>query len=259
MSENSEGTGARGNPLLLSGYQQTMIVLSDAAARARISAADGAASNYPRLNLFGWYTVLISGLATLLITLKASMNPREVRKPGEPIKWGDIDTLRNGMIVFLGIAAIICSTAGTVLNGVKVFYDPTAAYIRNTAALVKARQLHQEIALSFIDSFDPTQCGAANLDARQVKEWSNTMADLQQQILKAAVPIPGLDGTTTTKTNQQGNGSASGQQASAAPPPAGQPGSAPPVVTPAPVAAGVRSPPPAPPPASPNASPSGKR
>ncbi len=201
-------------PSSLVGDQMTMVVLSDAAARARIAAADGAASNYEGVKIFGWYTVLISGLATLFITLKSSMNPRRVRQPDEAIRWGDVDTYRNAAIGFLGIAAIILSTAGTVLTGVKQFYEPTAAYARNTAALVKARQLHQDIILAFINSFSAFSCTSANPNPEQIKGWAQTMSDLQQQILKSAIPVPGLDGGSP-KGGTPANGAGQQQVATA--------------------------------------------
>jgi hypothetical protein len=213
--------GADTKRLTLTGYEQTMLVLSDVAARTRISAADGASSNYPKVNLFGWYTVLISGLATLLITLKSSMNPRP-REPDRRPFWTDPVAYRNGVIVLLGIGAIVCSTAGTVLNGVKQFYDPTTAYVRNTTALVKSRQLHQEIALAFINAWNTDNCESSAANADQVKTWSNALADLQQQILKAAVPIPGLDGTTPPKGTPPGDGSSAPRQPADAPRPSAQ-------------------------------------
>ncbi len=134
--------GADTKRLTLTGYEQTMLVLSDVAARTRISAAIGRRRIGSKLSgrsafVHGWYTVLISGLATLLITLKSSMNPRP-REPDRRPFWTDPVAYRNGVMVLLGIGAIVCSTAGTVLNGVKQFYDPTTAYVRNTTALVKS-------------------------------------------------------------------------------------------------------------------------
>jgi len=56
----------------IDGYQGAMLALSDAVSRARIAAASGAGGFYPQMWWFGWISVFISALATMIVTLRSS-------------------------------------------------------------------------------------------------------------------------------------------------------------------------------------------
>ena len=138
---------ASGN-LQVTAYQESMLLLSDAVARARVAAAAGAAWNYPGVTQYGWYTVAVSALATLFITLKSAMS--STTREGDTSWFRDPAWWRNFSFGAFGILAILFSTLGTVLTSVKQFYDPTRAYLRNEVALSNLRALHQQVALAFI-------------------------------------------------------------------------------------------------------------
>lgn len=187
------------SPLSLSSYEQTMLLVSDAVARARIAAAAGAAWNYPDVTRYGWYAVFISAAATLFITLKSAMSSTQRDTP--PPKWiKDPKWWRNFAFSSFGILAIVFSTLSTVLTSAKQFYDPTRAYLRNEIALASLRNLHERIALAFVgtDGCQP------DLKFHQLmSQWTEQLANLQKTIIKAAVPIPGIDGASDQNGEQR--------------------------------------------------------
>lgn len=147
-----------------------MLAISDEVARARLSAARGANDFYPLMSQFGWLSVIVSAIATALVTLKASMNSEHYPK------WA----------MAIGIFAVALSTAATVLAGAKQFFDPTGAYMRNEFALVALRQLHAEIALDFVSR---SRCDDPSLDARSFVRWRNTLVSLENGTIFAPVIV----------------------------------------------------------------------
>jgi hypothetical protein len=154
----------------LTSNQAAMLAISDEVARARLSAARGANDFYPMMSQFGWLSVIISAIATALVTLKASMNSEHYPK------WS----------MTIGICAVALSTAATVFAGAKQFFDPTGAYMRNESALVALRQLHAEIALDFVSR---SNCDEANLDTRSFARWRNTLVSLENGTIFAPVIV----------------------------------------------------------------------
>jgi hypothetical protein len=57
----------------INGYEGAMLALSDAVARGRVAAAGGAGSFYPQMWTFGWITVIVSALATMVVTLRSTL------------------------------------------------------------------------------------------------------------------------------------------------------------------------------------------
>jgi hypothetical protein len=55
----------------LTATQVAMLAISDEVARARLAAARGTDQFYPSMKQFGWYSVIISAVATMFVTLKA--------------------------------------------------------------------------------------------------------------------------------------------------------------------------------------------
>jgi hypothetical protein len=165
----------------LTSYQQTMVFLSDAIARARLHAASEASGNLPDMRLFGWFSVLISAIATLLVTIKGSMT---VPASGAPGRW----------FKTVGVLAIIASAAGTTLASVKQFYDPARTYRTSEAALLELRKLHTEAGLSFVRNLDPENCTSdpAVFD-RNIAEWSKTLSTVEAAIIMASANLQDTD------------------------------------------------------------------
>jgi hypothetical protein len=161
---------AASQPAKLTPSQAAILAISDEVARARLSAARGANDFYPMMSQFGWLSVIISAIATALVTLKASMNSEHYPR------WS----------MTIGICAVALSTAATVFAGAKQFFDPTGAYMRNESALVALRQLHAEIALDFVSR---STCGEPNLDPRSFARWRNTLVSLENGTIFAPVIV----------------------------------------------------------------------
>jgi len=170
--------------LELSGYQQTMLYLSDAIGRARLSAAAEASNNYPRMTWFGWVTIGISAIATLLVTIKASMTPpsAEARR-------------MNFVFVAVGLLAMTLSALGTALTSAKQFYDPTRAYRTSKAALLELQRLHKQVSLEFAGTLNTDTCAGGNEDSYQarLKSWSGTLGDLQAAVIMASANLQDAD------------------------------------------------------------------
>jgi hypothetical protein len=167
---------------VLAKYPAAMLALSDAVSRARISAAAGAGGFYPQMWWFGWISVLVSALATMVVTLRASM--------GATAGW---------LPRVASIFAILLSTAATVLTGAKQFWDPTNAYMRNETALLALKQLHQEIVLTFVETWDTSKCQLDDSDDAAGKinfpQWRKTLVSLQIGTMPAPVIVPNQTGT----------------------------------------------------------------
>jgi hypothetical protein len=173
--KSSQPTSADQQINQINGYQGAMLALSDAVSRARVAAASGAGGFYPQMWWFGWISVFVSALATMVVTLRATMTTTG---------WGPR---------LAGILAILFSTAATVLTGAKQFWDPTNAYMRNETALLALKQLHQDIALNFVASWDASTCkpqgGNEPEQDTRFARWRNTLVSLQIGTMAAPVIV----------------------------------------------------------------------
>jgi hypothetical protein len=174
----------------INGYEGAMLALSESVARGRVAAAGGAGGFYPQMWTFGWITVIVSALATMVVTLRATL------------------TTTGWVPVTAGALAIFFSTAATVLTGAKQFWDPTNAYMRNEAALLALKQLHQDIALTFVASWDASKCQPEDSNdpeqGARFARWRNTL--VSQQIGTMAAPVIVQNQATTA--SQPGNANA---------------------------------------------------
>jgi len=128
----------------LAHYQQSMLLMSDAIARARLEAARQADSTTYKAFLFGWITVALSGLATLFVTIKASM---PVPKEGETKGY-------RATFLAVGYVAMFISALVTVLSSAKQFYDPQRTYKSSEAALLELRRLQNQVSFEFIRTWN---------------------------------------------------------------------------------------------------------
>jgi len=167
-------------------FDQAMLAISDSIARARLAAARGADKFFPDMIRFGWAAVIISALATMFVTLKASLSPNPSSESGT-FGWH----WERFWIFTFGFLAIGLSTTTTILASAKQFWDPTAAYMRNEGTLVALRQLHEQIVLDFVSSVDRS-CHPADENTSNAKlaRWINTLITLQPGTLAAPVLIP---------------------------------------------------------------------
>lgn len=171
----------------LTGYEAAALAFSDAVARARLASVAGAAQFFPYMFWFGWLSVIVSAVATALVTLKASMNSGS---------WPRISA-------WVGVFAVVFSTGATVLTGAKQFWDPTNAYMRNEGALLGLRQLHEQIALSFISNWDMKTCAPATPAAPLLARWRDTLVSLENGTLAAPVIIQTANNNLQTGADTQ--------------------------------------------------------
>ncbi len=78
-----------------------------------------------------------------------------------------------------------------MLTGAKQFWDPTNAYMRNETALLALKQLHQEIVLTFVETWDTSKCQLDDSDDAAGKinfpQWRKTLVSLQIGTMPAPV------------------------------------------------------------------------
>lgn len=177
-------------------FDQTILALSDSVSRARLAAARGADRFFPDMIRFGWAAVIISALATMFVTLKASISPNPTPEQGT-FGWH----WQKFWIFTFGFLAIGLSTTTTILASAKQFWDPTAAYMRNEGTLVALRQLQEQIVLDYVSSVDKScqpRDGTGISDVKLAR-WVTTLITLQPGTLTAPVLIP------VASTSQVGN------------------------------------------------------
>jgi hypothetical protein len=173
-ADTHDTQSANQQQIRINGYEGAILALSDAISRARIAAATAGGSFYPSMFWFGWITVGVSALATMVVTLRSSMG-----------------SAAPGLMLGIGIAAVSFSTVATVLTGAKQFWDPTNAYMRNEGALLSLKQLHQDISLTFAGSWDEW-CQSEGTDAAQsnrLARWRGTLVSLQAGTMTAPVIV----------------------------------------------------------------------
>jgi len=163
-------------------FDQEVLAVSDAIARARLAAARGTDKFYPNMITFGWAAVIVSALATMFVTLRSTISPTPSAQEGT-FGW---HWHRFWLFAF-GFLAIGFSTTATVLASAKQFWDPTAAYMRNEGALVSLRQLHEQIALYYASSANES-CQVT--DTGKLAGWIATLVSLEPGTIAAPVLIP---------------------------------------------------------------------
>jgi hypothetical protein len=175
------------NSAELTHYEQSMLFLSDAIARARLEAANQADSTTSKAIAFGWITVALSGLATLFVAIKASM--RSPKETGESRTY-------LGMFYAVGFLAMLISATVTVLSSAKQFYDPQRTYKSSEAALLELRKLQNQVSFEFIRTWDNDNC-RSKLDetssATSLNKWSNKLANIEGIIVEAAANLQDTD------------------------------------------------------------------
>ena len=222
----------------LTHYESSMLAASDAVARARLAAARGADRFYPDMQRFGFASVVLSAIATLLVTIKSSMGANtntSTSAKSEPASanvaaksnfvwfmegigpfFGNFFAgVKRTFLNWVGPLAIIASTTVTALTGVKQFQDPTNAYMRNETALLSLRQLHTEISLTFVGDWDSSKCKPFdNADPEpDFDRWRNTLVSLQSGTLLAPVIISTQNNPAQQDIDNRRRGKQENQQA----------------------------------------------
>lgn len=170
----------------LTHYEQSILFLSDAIARARLEAANQADSTTSKAIAFGWITVALSGLATLFVAIKASM--RSPKEDGE-------SRFYLGMFYTVGFLAMLISATVTVLSSAKQFYDPQRTYKSSEAALLELRKLQNQVSFEFIKTWDHDSCASKSPAASTVSldKYSNKLANIEGVIVEAAANLQDTD------------------------------------------------------------------
>jgi hypothetical protein len=169
----------------LTHYEQSMLLLSDAIARARLEAAKQADSTTTKAIAFGWITVALSGLATLFVAIKASM----------PVPQTDVeDKAYRGAFYVVGYVAMIISATVTVLSSAKQFYDPQRTYKSSEAALLELRKLQKQVSFEFISTWDNSNCLPEKIDVTDaLKSWSQRLANIEGVVVEASANLQDAD------------------------------------------------------------------
>lgn len=184
-------------PLALTSSDQDLLSLSDAIARSRLAAAEGANTNFPWVRRLGLTTLIVSALATLFVTLQGRMRPSEPSE--EDLNWiasqGLWARIRHSLIGpgcgfrWVAFMAILLSITGTSLTGLRQVYDPTRTLTQNTRALLELRQLHQEIMLGVRCEQGKKQI-APNI---RIADWTSTIRRLRANIIPDFGAFANLD------------------------------------------------------------------
>lgn len=157
--EGLSGSDPTNTDTELTQYEQSMLLLSDAIARARLEAAKQADSTTTKAIAFGWITVALSGLATLFVAIKASMPVPETD--------GKVDWYRY-TFYFVGYFAMALSATVTVLSSAKQFYDPQRTYKSSEAALIELRKLQKQVGFEFINTWNSGSCAPEKIDINKI-------------------------------------------------------------------------------------------
>jgi hypothetical protein len=187
------GKAADAAKFTFTAYEQAVLTLSDAIARARLAAATAADENINPMRLLGWMTVGLSAFATLLVAIKASMTapppktnapPTGPKTDAAPIGPNSGKGYRFGFYA-IGILAMVVSAGVTVLTGIKQFYDPTTAYKGSEVALIQLTRLHKEVAHDFLRTWNgSTMCaeGRPPEEGKPLDENWKKQKDLTEQL-----------------------------------------------------------------------------
>jgi hypothetical protein len=154
--------------------EQAALAVSDTLARARLTTARIASQNVPYVWTLGVLALVISAFATFFVTMQSRITPPSKQTPRNALKFRrelrltagkrdgttkkssspdrgltiPLPTRGDGTLYNLvAISAIVLSIAGTTLQGMKQFFDPTRALVQNTRTLLQLRQMHHDIAL----------------------------------------------------------------------------------------------------------------
>jgi hypothetical protein len=187
-SDGRQPSSGLNEHLQFTSYEAAMLALSDGISRARLAAVAGADEFYPSMFKFGWAAVVVSALATMVVTLKSSL--------GKDTAW---------ILSFsVGFFAIFLSTVATMLTGAKQFFDPTNAYMRNETAVLAFRQLHEEVSLTFASGWQEANCapGTKAFDDQRTKfpRWRSTLVSLQSGTMPAPVIVAAPSNTAGQNT-----------------------------------------------------------
>jgi hypothetical protein len=183
--QDASGAAGTSSDMELTHYEQSMLLLSDAIARARLEAAKQADSTTTKAIAFGWITVALSGLATLFVAIKASMPV--------PQTDGEDKTYRGAFYV-VGYVAMIISATVTVLSSAKQFYDPQRTYKSSEAALLELRKLQKQVGFEFISTWNNSSCLPEKIDVTDaLKSWSQRLANIEGVVVEASANLQDAD------------------------------------------------------------------
>lgn len=136
----------------LKGWERQVLLLSKKIFHLRHEFHERVQQSYVWLQVFQWFSILISAATTLVVALNthgltlAAPLPSGVGAdaPAWPQRWKWA----------LGMSALLLSTMTTVVGSVGSFYGPQQDYANKSAKLAGLTALHAEIAFS-VSSLDP--------------------------------------------------------------------------------------------------------
>jgi hypothetical protein len=191
-------------PLVLTSHEQRLLSLSDAIARTRVAAAKNVGSSANSAFWIGLSALIVSGFTTLFVTLQSrgvgspstepDVRPAPVPEapsggaappPGGPAPTPPSERRAGrGRLSIIALLAIILSIAGTVLAGMKQFYDPTRLVIQNGRAIQNLNRLHQAVTQGF-ECKEGDKPVVDYVDENSVKKWTLEIETLRGSILSS--------------------------------------------------------------------------
>ena len=196
------------NPLILTSHEQRLLSLSDAISRTRVAAAKNVGSSANSAFWLSLAALVVSGFTTLFVTLQSrgagsqAPNPNQApaqdhgndgAPPGQP-PAAPIGGWSRRAAFTIALLAIIFSIVGTVLTGIKQFYDPTKLVVQNGKAIQRLNSLHQAITQGLECKGDDKPSVDYSDDA-PVKDWALQIENIRSTILASygtfgSDPIP---------------------------------------------------------------------
>jgi hypothetical protein len=147
--------------LLLTSHEQRLLSLSDAISRTRVAAAKNVGYSANSAFWLSLAALVVSGFTTLFVTLQSrgTGSPQRPNPIEPPAEGGGGDGVPPGpqpsaapiggwstrAAFIIALFAIVFSIVGTVLTGIKQFYDPTKLVVQNGKAIQRLNSLHQAI------------------------------------------------------------------------------------------------------------------
>jgi hypothetical protein len=208
-------------PLILTAQEQRVLSLSDSIARARITAASTIGGSIDKVWWLGLSALIIGGLTTLFVTLQARMGspslqgatqapPPAQPNPGAPVPpaqpaatapaqdagtssrkeqkrswWRILSPSYGTWFAIVAFLAILFSIVGTVLAGVKQFYDPSRLIVQNAGVIQDLHRLHQAVTQGIECDGTADKPGSIVYDKTQMQKWVAQIEELQINILQS--------------------------------------------------------------------------
>lgn len=156
----------------LKGWERQVLLLSKKIFHLRHEFHDRLQQSYVWLQVFQWFSILISAATTLVVALNThglgAAAPLPAGTGGDATAW-----LQRWKWA-LGMSALLLSTLTTVLGSVGSFYGPQQDYANKSAKLAGLTALHAEIAFA-VSSLDPA---TGMVEKSRLDDWMRRFTEI---------------------------------------------------------------------------------